>query len=218
MCDLLWSDPDDRRGWGISPRGAGYTFGNDISEMFNHRSVILLLKLPYLWRVLYCIVLHSLYTVIMILILTTEICPAIYLGLTDISLLVFPLHFSFSLSIAPLIFPPRLYSSLLVVSSHLFSSSLLISSPCLYSSLLLVFTHLFSLSLLISPLLTVPPQLIPCPYLLLCDIRNGLTLVSRAHQLVMDGFNWSHSMNVVTIFRYTYSTVLLHSIVQCSVV
>ena len=37
MCDLLWSDPDDRRGWGISPRGAGYTFGSDISEMFNHR-------------------------------------------------------------------------------------------------------------------------------------------------------------------------------------
>mmetsp|Transcript_3371 Transcript_3371/g.3539 ORF Transcript_3371/g.3539 Transcript_3371/m.3539 type:complete len:311 (+) Transcript_3371:204-1136(+) len=66
MCDLLWSDPDDRRGWGISPRGAGYTFGSDISEMFNH--------------------------------------------------------------------------------------------------------------------------------------KNGLTLVSRAHQLVMDGFNWSHSMNVVTIF------------------
>ncbi|KHG12186.1 Serine/threonine-protein phosphatase PP2A catalytic subunit [Gossypium arboreum] len=27
MCDLLWSDPDDRCGWGISPRGAGYTFG-----------------------------------------------------------------------------------------------------------------------------------------------------------------------------------------------
>ena len=32
MCDLLWSDPDDRSGWGISPRGAGYTFGLDISE------------------------------------------------------------------------------------------------------------------------------------------------------------------------------------------
>ncbi len=27
MCDLLWSDPDERGGWGISPRGAGYTFG-----------------------------------------------------------------------------------------------------------------------------------------------------------------------------------------------
>jgi serine/threonine-protein phosphatase 2A catalytic subunit len=27
MCDLVWSDPDDRMGWGISPRGAGYTFG-----------------------------------------------------------------------------------------------------------------------------------------------------------------------------------------------
>lgn len=36
MCDLLWSDPDDRCGWGISPRGAGYTFGQDISETFNH--------------------------------------------------------------------------------------------------------------------------------------------------------------------------------------
>ncbi|KAK0419532.1 hypothetical protein QR680_014195 [Steinernema hermaphroditum] len=34
MCDLLWSDPDDRTGWGISPRGAGYTFGSDISEQF----------------------------------------------------------------------------------------------------------------------------------------------------------------------------------------
>lgn len=36
MCDLLWSDPDDREGWGISPRGAGYTFGQDISEQFKH--------------------------------------------------------------------------------------------------------------------------------------------------------------------------------------
>ena len=82
MCDLLWSDPDDRAGWGISPRGAGskkfkkqnilsktsfflkdntnsnkinqlsafrpsfennlldpgYTFGQDISEQFNHQN------------------------------------------------------------------------------------------------------------------------------------------------------------------------------------
>ena len=38
MCDLLWSDPDDRCGWGISPRGAGYTFGQDISEQFNHNN------------------------------------------------------------------------------------------------------------------------------------------------------------------------------------
>jgi serine/threonine-protein phosphatase 2A catalytic subunit len=36
MCDLLWSDPDDRCGWGISPRGAGYTFGQDIAENFLH--------------------------------------------------------------------------------------------------------------------------------------------------------------------------------------
>lgn len=38
MCDLLWSDPDDRSGWGISPRGAGFTFGADISAAFNQRN------------------------------------------------------------------------------------------------------------------------------------------------------------------------------------
>ena len=36
MCDLLWSDPEDRSGWGMNPRGAGYTFGQDIAESFNH--------------------------------------------------------------------------------------------------------------------------------------------------------------------------------------
>jgi serine/threonine-protein phosphatase 2A catalytic subunit len=43
MCDLLWSDPDDRCGWGISPRGAGYTFGADISESFNHNNNLTLI-------------------------------------------------------------------------------------------------------------------------------------------------------------------------------
>jgi serine/threonine-protein phosphatase 2A catalytic subunit len=38
LCDLLWSDPDDRCGWGINPRGAGYTFGQDIAEQFNHNN------------------------------------------------------------------------------------------------------------------------------------------------------------------------------------
>mmetsp|Transcript_2984 Transcript_2984/g.3399 ORF Transcript_2984/g.3399 Transcript_2984/m.3399 type:complete len:324 (-) Transcript_2984:404-1375(-) len=39
MCDLLWSDPDeDVLGWGISPRGAGYLFGKDVVEQFNHRN------------------------------------------------------------------------------------------------------------------------------------------------------------------------------------
>jgi len=38
MCDLLWSDPDDRVGWGISPRGAGFTFGSDTSEHFIHEN------------------------------------------------------------------------------------------------------------------------------------------------------------------------------------
>jgi hypothetical protein len=44
MCDLLWSDPDDRTGWGISPRGAGYTFGQDVSENFNHNNGLTLVS------------------------------------------------------------------------------------------------------------------------------------------------------------------------------
>ncbi|KAI9223011.1 serine/threonine-protein phosphatase PP2A catalytic subunit [Blastocladiella britannica] len=38
MSDLLWSDPDERSGWGISARGAGYTFGQDITEAFNYNN------------------------------------------------------------------------------------------------------------------------------------------------------------------------------------
>uniref|UniRef100_A0A7S3D1T5 Serine/threonine-protein phosphatase n=1 Tax=Palpitomonas bilix TaxID=652834 RepID=A0A7S3D1T5_9EUKA len=43
-CDLLWSDPDDRQGWGISPRGAGYTFGEDITQQFNHQNGLTLIS------------------------------------------------------------------------------------------------------------------------------------------------------------------------------
>jgi len=43
MCDLLWSDPDDRSGFGVSPRGAGYTFGQNVSEMFNHANSLSLI-------------------------------------------------------------------------------------------------------------------------------------------------------------------------------
>jgi serine/threonine-protein phosphatase 4 catalytic subunit len=35
MCDLMWSDPEEIEGWGISPRGAGYLFGADIVNRFN---------------------------------------------------------------------------------------------------------------------------------------------------------------------------------------
>lgn len=52
MCDLLWSDPDGKpscpsrllrteiTGWGMSPRGAGYLFGSDVVETFNHNNDI----------------------------------------------------------------------------------------------------------------------------------------------------------------------------------
>lgn len=38
MCDLLWSDPDEIDGWGLSPRGAGFLFGADIVRVFNYRN------------------------------------------------------------------------------------------------------------------------------------------------------------------------------------
>ncbi|EQB60448.1 hypothetical protein NAPIS_ORF01992 [Vairimorpha apis BRL 01] len=38
MCDLLWSDPDENKGWGISPRGAGFTFGPDVTSQFNEKN------------------------------------------------------------------------------------------------------------------------------------------------------------------------------------
>ncbi|KAI9857889.1 MAG: hypothetical protein M1813_008004 [Trichoglossum hirsutum] len=38
MCDLLWSDPDEIDGWGLSPRGAGFLFGADIVKHFNRRN------------------------------------------------------------------------------------------------------------------------------------------------------------------------------------
>ncbi|KAI6146308.1 Metallo-dependent phosphatase-like protein [Pisolithus tinctorius] len=40
MCDLLWSDPDEISGWGISPRGAGFLFGSDITKTFAHHNAI----------------------------------------------------------------------------------------------------------------------------------------------------------------------------------
>jgi serine/threonine-protein phosphatase 4 catalytic subunit len=57
MCDLLWSDPDgkftysrvstrthilppDISGWGLSPRGAGFLFGSDITKTFAHQNAI----------------------------------------------------------------------------------------------------------------------------------------------------------------------------------
>mmetsp|Transcript_17582 Transcript_17582/g.30177 ORF Transcript_17582/g.30177 Transcript_17582/m.30177 type:complete len:308 (+) Transcript_17582:159-1082(+) len=40
MCDLLWSDPEDIDGWGLSPRGAGYLFGGEVTTQFNHTNKI----------------------------------------------------------------------------------------------------------------------------------------------------------------------------------
>eukprot|EP00730_Choanoeca_flexa_P016927 TRINITY_DN8084_c0_g1_i2.p1 TRINITY_DN8084_c0_g1~~TRINITY_DN8084_c0_g1_i2.p1 ORF type:complete len:308 (+),score=36.69 TRINITY_DN8084_c0_g1_i2:45-968(+) len=44
MCDLLWSDPDDRKGWNVSPRGAGFNFGKDVSETYNETNGLTLVS------------------------------------------------------------------------------------------------------------------------------------------------------------------------------
>lgn len=38
VCDLVWSDPEETNGWGVSPRGAGFVFGGDIVHNFNHKN------------------------------------------------------------------------------------------------------------------------------------------------------------------------------------
>lgn len=36
FCDLVWSDPEDVGTWAVSPRGAGWLFGNKVATEFNH--------------------------------------------------------------------------------------------------------------------------------------------------------------------------------------
>ena len=44
MCDLLWSDPEEGvEGWGLSPRGAGYLFGGDVTAQFCHANDVQLI-------------------------------------------------------------------------------------------------------------------------------------------------------------------------------
>lgn len=43
MCDLLWSDPDEFSSWGVSPRGAGYLFGENETRKFCHSNDISLI-------------------------------------------------------------------------------------------------------------------------------------------------------------------------------
>ncbi|KAK3707500.1 sporulation-induced protein [Vermiconidia calcicola] len=36
FCDLVWSDPEEVETWAVSPRGAGWLFGDKVSSEFNH--------------------------------------------------------------------------------------------------------------------------------------------------------------------------------------
>ena len=54
MCDLMWSDPEDIDGWGLSPRGAGYLFGGDVVQQFNQTNSIELIARAHQVRLLPC--------------------------------------------------------------------------------------------------------------------------------------------------------------------
>ncbi|CCJ31087.1 unnamed protein product [Pneumocystis jirovecii] len=36
FCDLMWSDPEEVETWAVSPRGAGWLFGDKVTAEFNH--------------------------------------------------------------------------------------------------------------------------------------------------------------------------------------
>ena len=36
FCDLVWSDPEEVDTWAVSPRGAGWLFGDKVASEFNH--------------------------------------------------------------------------------------------------------------------------------------------------------------------------------------
>lgn len=36
FCDLMWSDPEEIETWAMSPRGAGWLFGQKVTSEFNH--------------------------------------------------------------------------------------------------------------------------------------------------------------------------------------
>jgi len=38
MCDIMWSDPEEIKGWNTSPRGAGYLFGGNVVDEFLQRN------------------------------------------------------------------------------------------------------------------------------------------------------------------------------------
>lgn len=80
MCDLLWSDPDDRSGWGISPRGAGYTFGQDIAETFNHNNGLTLVARAHQLVMEVCEICATFYWLIV------DICVArVTIGVTTVT-------------------------------------------------------------------------------------------------------------------------------------
>ncbi|CAF0802824.1 unnamed protein product [Didymodactylos carnosus] len=54
ICDLLWSEPEEIQGWGVSPRGAGYLFDSDVVSQFNQTNNIDLILLTIWSASNYC--------------------------------------------------------------------------------------------------------------------------------------------------------------------
>ena len=43
FADLMWSDPDDIDTWAVSPRGAGWLFGERVTHDFNETNGVTLI-------------------------------------------------------------------------------------------------------------------------------------------------------------------------------
>ncbi|EIW68600.1 hypothetical protein TREMEDRAFT_69090 [Tremella mesenterica DSM 1558] len=43
FCDLMWSDPENVDSWAVSPRGAGWLFGSQVTAEFNHINALTLI-------------------------------------------------------------------------------------------------------------------------------------------------------------------------------
>ena len=47
FCDLVWSDPDEVQTWAVSPRGAGWLFGDKVADEFCHVNDLTLIALAH---------------------------------------------------------------------------------------------------------------------------------------------------------------------------
>ena len=185
MCDLLWSDPDDRVGWGISPRGAGYTFGADITETFNQNNGLKLVARAHqlVWP---CLTLR--FNARLGLLMRPPIVLQLH-GRTRIHKCCLLRH----CHVHQLVHTGGRVQAIgqicygILWTSQLWGTAAQQSDPS-------------SLPLLCSSPSWILPHPVSWPCLALRTAAMCSTSCNSPSPQVMDGYNWSHNKQVVTIF------------------